>query len=432
MVPLTLEQVGEIISVRPGDTSLDKSGIATDLLDFAASLGSLVTLNTQETVGNEYADLRGPQITLIVLAHSSVEEYFKSGKMAPELAQSFCTDSEKIQQQLAKTCAQYIGFDDFNQSIQRIVRGIPPRAIQREHSRERADNILYPKPGGGGLSLFVGSVIEASITSNVPSVIPSYHSDNVSDNETIEEAVTAEHHDSIEPSHSMNSVNYLDPIERGKRETFSPTSSPDEYSERAPRVPSLHQERAQLRERTSAFTFYDYACRYWADHLSKSALSKSLDTETIELLGWFLDPSQHLGNYTSWQQMYHHDIVYYCPGRPPIHYAIEFRIQSLVDLLRPMKEQVNELICGVSALHVAARCGAYTTVEALLKDGATVDLRTAKDPTGMTSLMTPLHFAAEGGHSKIIKLLLGHGASPHVRNESGATPFYRAARSGSL
>jgi hypothetical protein len=97
-----------------------------------------------------------------------------------------------------------------------------------------------------------------------------------------------------------------------------------------------------------------------------------------------------------------------------------------------MKEQVNELICGVSALHVAARCGAYTTVEALLKDGATVDLRTAKDPTGMTSLMTPLHFAAEGGHSKIIKLLLGHGASPHVRNESGATPFYRAARSGSL
>lgn len=130
--------------------------------------------------------------------------------------------------------------------------------------------------------------------------------------------------------------------------------------------------------------------------------------------------------------MYHHDIVYFCRSRPPLHYAIEFQIESLVNLLRPAKQDIDKLICGVSALHVAARCGAYSIVQSLLEDGASVDLRSAKDPKGMTSMMTPMHFAAEGGRAEVIKLLLRHGASPHATNESGATPFFRAARSGSL
>ncbi|KAH7395500.1 ankyrin repeat protein, partial [Cadophora sp. MPI-SDFR-AT-0126] len=88
--------------------------------------------------------------------------------------------------------------------------------------------------------------------------------------------------------------------------------------------------------------------------------------------------------------------------------------------------------CGVSALHLAARCGDYSVVERLIKDGASVDLRTAQDPKRTTSLMTPLHFAAEGGHANIVKLLIHHGASPHATNESGSTPFFRAERSGSL
>jgi hypothetical protein len=46
--------------------------------------------------------------------------------------------------------------------------------------------------------------------------------------------------------------------------------------------------------------------------------------------------------------------------------------------------------------------------------------------------MTALHYAAEGGHADVIRLLLALGASPHARSSSGSTPFYRAARSGSL
>lgn len=110
--------------------------------------------------------------------------------------------------------------------------------------------------------------------------------------------------------------------------------------------------------------------------------------------------------------MYHHDIVYFCPGRPPLYYAIEFQIESLIGMLKPTKQDIDKLICGVSALHVAARCGAYSIAQNLLDDGASVDLRSAKDPKRTTSMMTPLHFAAECGRSDVIELLLRRGASP--------------------
>jgi len=187
-----------------------------------------------------------------------------------------------------------------------------------------------------------------------------------------------------------------------------------------------------LSKRTSTYAFYDYACRYWADHLRQSIYAQTLDEETQQLLAWFVSPLKFQGNYISWQQMYHHDIVYYCPERPPLYYSIEFQIESLVSFLLPSHEDVDFIACGVAPLHVAARCGALKTVRKLLEIGASVDVRSSKDPKGMTSMMTPLHFAAEGGHPEVIQLLLDHGASPHVKNQSGSTPFSRAARSGSL
>jgi len=118
ITPLTLEQVAEIVSIRSGDQTLDESGIATDLLDLAASLGSLVTLYAQDTTGKKYEDLRGSQLTFITLAHYSVEEYLRSGKMDPALAAIFYSDGRVIHHELAKICLQYIGFKDFSTPIE--------------------------------------------------------------------------------------------------------------------------------------------------------------------------------------------------------------------------------------------------------------------------------------------------------------------------
>jgi hypothetical protein len=109
-----LEQASEIVSIRPNDRSLDPLGIATDL---ASSLGSLVTLNTVDTISNRIEDLRGPQVTFITLAHYSVEEYLKSGKMAAALKDQFYLESRAVHLRLARTCLQYVGFDNFSEPI---------------------------------------------------------------------------------------------------------------------------------------------------------------------------------------------------------------------------------------------------------------------------------------------------------------------------
>lgn len=194
---------------------------------------------------------------------------------------------------------------------------------------------------------------------------------------------------------------------------------------------TLSCHRRLLRSRTSKYALVDYASRYWADHLRLSNISGSPDSEMMQRLDWFITPADHRGKYISWQQMFHHDIKWYCEGRPPLFYAIQFQIDSLVKLLLLSYGDLNSIspTCGhLAPLHVAARYGALNITEELLRRGASVNLKSGSE----TKSMTPLHFASEGGHAEEIKLLLKYGASVHERSGSESTPFYRAARSGSL
>lgn len=180
----------------------------------------------------------------------------------------------------------------------------------------------------------------------------------------------------------------------------------------------------------SRYAFYNYASLYWADHL-RSCLPMFLDNEdTIHLLDWFLDSCNHPGEYASWQQMYHQDVKYYCPGRQPICYAIDFQLDDLMRLLLPPDNQLNDLIVGQTLLQIAASSGSLNTIEELIRRGAIVDqigsYRIAK------YAKTPLRIATENGHYDAVKLLIQHGASIYSRSKSGSVVFYGAARSGSL
>ena len=123
MVPLTLEELAEGISIRWEDCSLDHSGIATNLLDLAACCGSLVTVLSQDTSSSDCEDLRGPKITLTSLSHSSVEEYLKSRETSGSLLEYFKLDEKTIHHEIAKTFIQYVSFDDFDVPIERPVGG---------------------------------------------------------------------------------------------------------------------------------------------------------------------------------------------------------------------------------------------------------------------------------------------------------------------
>jgi ankyrin repeat protein len=81
----------------------------------------------------------------------------------------------------------------------------------------------------------------------------------------------------------------------------------------------------------------------------------------------------------------------------------------------------NELIGkhgGLAALHFAARQGALTTVEALVKGGANVNQQGAGDET------TPILVAAINGHFDTVSYLLDNGADPNIASVGGVTPLY--------
>ena len=81
----------------------------------------------------------------------------------------------------------------------------------------------------------------------------------------------------------------------------------------------------------------------------------------------------------------------------------------------------NELIGkhgGLAALHFAARQGAMTTAEALIKAGANINQRGAGDKT------TPVLVAAINGHFDLVSYLLDQGADPNLASDGGVTPLY--------
>ncbi|XP_063173728.1 ankyrin repeat domain-containing protein 66 [Candoia aspera] len=83
---------------------------------------------------------------------------------------------------------------------------------------------------------------------------------------------------------------------------------------------------------------------------------------------------------------------------------------------------------SMTELHEVVALGKYNLVEELLKSGL-ADLN-GKDADW--SDRTPLHWAAANGHSKIVKLLVEHGARLCLRTEAGWTPAHFAAESGQL
>jgi len=85
--------------------------------------------------------------------------------------------------------------------------------------------------------------------------------------------------------------------------------------------------------------------------------------------------------------------------------------------------QLNELVYaqgGLAAIHLAARQGYTSTMDALIASGADINQPTAGDRT------TPMIVATINGHFDLAKALLDRGADPAIASENGVTPLYAA------
>ncbi|XP_015715421.1 ankyrin repeat domain-containing protein 66 [Coturnix japonica] len=82
----------------------------------------------------------------------------------------------------------------------------------------------------------------------------------------------------------------------------------------------------------------------------------------------------------------------------------------------------------MTELHQAVAAGRYARAERLLR--AERCDPNHKDPDWAD--WTPLHWAAARGHVSMLRLLLGRGARPCLRNAAGWTPAHCAAQAGRL
>jgi ankyrin repeat protein len=81
-----------------------------------------------------------------------------------------------------------------------------------------------------------------------------------------------------------------------------------------------------------------------------------------------------------------------------------------------------------TALHWAALSGDVEVGELLFTHPSTISLFDAQD----LSKFTPLHIAAERGHTGFIELLIRHRADPLLRTSAGNTPLHYAAFSNHI
>ena len=81
---------------------------------------------------------------------------------------------------------------------------------------------------------------------------------------------------------------------------------------------------------------------------------------------------------------------------------------------------------GSAALHLTTQRGCLAVTNELVKAGAALEAKTAKE--GCTSL----DLAAERNHWEVVKLLIEAGANPNCRRLDGSTPLYSAAYRGHM
>lgn len=153
------------------------------------------------------------------------------------------------------------------------------------------------------------------------------------------------------------------------------------------------------------------------------------------LLDLGADPTDRTG---MWQQGSDLRDRYYDPGLTAMMLAARAGHKAVVQLLFERGASVNDTgHRGETAILFAAIAGAVGVAEFLLANGAAAEVECGvklfdKD-LGWHFVGTPMHAAAEGGHDKLIKCLLNHGAivDPKIF-PCERTPLFYAVANGHI
>ncbi|XP_053348675.1 serine/threonine-protein phosphatase 6 regulatory ankyrin repeat subunit A-like isoform X1 [Clarias gariepinus] len=117
-------------------------------------------------------------------------------------------------------------------------------------------------------------------------------------------------------------------------------------------------------------------------------------------------------------------------GQTPLHLAAENDHSDIVKLFLQKMPDLATLpnMEGATCINIAAAKGSLTVIRELLK-------LSQEDPTTLNNKANgscPLHLAAAGGHTEVVKALLEAGASAEEEDLEGMTAVHLAARHGHI
>ncbi|XP_041932384.1 transient receptor potential cation channel, subfamily N, member 1 [Alosa sapidissima] len=117
-------------------------------------------------------------------------------------------------------------------------------------------------------------------------------------------------------------------------------------------------------------------------------------------------------------------------GQTPLHLAAENDHSEVVQLFLKHRPELATLanVEGATCTHIAAAKGSVAVIRELLKfnQGGVSTLHNKANGS------CPLHLAAAGGHTEVVKVLLEAGASAADEDVEGMTAIHLAARSGHI
>ena len=115
-------------------------------------------------------------------------------------------------------------------------------------------------------------------------------------------------------------------------------------------------------------------------------------------------------------------------GQTPLHLAAE---SDHSDVVKMFLKYNPELVFtatqdGMTCAHIAAAKGSVAVVKELMRFNRQI----VTSARNKTTNSLPLHLAAEGGHSDVVKILIDAGSSPLDENDDGMTCIHLAAKEG--
>lgn len=395
--PLTPSMLVEAAAIDPDDTFLDPEA-CMDEDDLIGMLSSLVLVDRTRT----------PPV--VSLAHQTVLEYLQSQSISQSDMSQYHVDARTVHQYLADTSVQYVLFPDSAKSLMKAARFQPQQtALQNSHHD--------PFETASTLACTVYSGFDPASYENFQDL-------------------------SFLQQHSV--MHYRVP---------SPSNSVTRNAtEVGPCLTHASQEQALL----------NYAANLWPEHLkSGEYATNDFNANMVSKLQWFLDPwKDNYSLYEAWEAFQRRRLSssLYFVGRSrtsdqqipllrkllkssyfayighettqnPLFYTVLFGLDDCFDLLESQYNVDMTFLGGWTPLTVAAASGSFSIAKKLLEAGANVNK--AADMHERNGL-SPLHIAAELAMDDLVELFLSHGASTMSLTATMTTPFYRAARGGSI